>query len=335
MLRIHPSALAAVAAGAAIGLALWGFRPAPAPQEAPAHADFSDRNGGSEAPAPKAAASAERPAPRPRLEHRLDDAEWRLVEGLASGPDQRLAPRLSMIGGTETAMEPSFVLVRPVFPPSLAIPEESRSECAGRLYVGGIGEPGSAFRHAGGLVVTAAHCLLDPRERWRWLEITVQPHGRSGNGRAVYRIHQAAVARDYQEDGAGALQGDLGLVFLPDDPGGGEILPQTAQVQMEPGETLTFLGMNFGASEPWAQPLLKCEQTIVSAHFARIEAKGDVCRFERGQSGGSAGRIVGGRLVQTSVISGYEADDPTRQSYAPLRPDRIRKAASAWGGMAR
>ena len=74
---------------------------------------------------------------RPALRHRLEDAGWRLVEGLDPSPDRRIPQAVAFIGATPTAMPSDFVLVRPVWPPSAMLDTESRSECAGRLYEGG------------------------------------------------------------------------------------------------------------------------------------------------------------------------------------------------------
>lgn len=323
---LRPSALAALAAGALLGLALWALRPAPAPQEAPAHADFSDREGGAEASASEVAATPARLA----LRHRLADVGWRLIE-TERGVDRRLDQPAALIGGAPVETPAWYVLVHAVWP----ISEETRRQYPGRDFSGSEerGQCGGKLYRLGDLsfIETAAHCLLArdgaaPRR----VEVCLQPFSRSAC-RARYVAHSFAVDAGYEEDWAAGLREDRALIFLPEDPGGGAALPQTPRVQMEVGERIRVFAMGSDAAGDLSERLKSCEQVVTEVRPGLVTTRATPdCAVRGADSGSPAGRMVGGDFVQTLIVSSYDARDPSRNSYAPIRPEKVRAAAGAW-----
>ncbi|WP_018632124.1 trypsin-like serine protease [Neomegalonema perideroedes] len=251
-----------------------------------------------------------------RLSQRLEDAGWRLVEGLDPGPARRLSPPASLIGGGAALPEsPSwFALIRAIHPPSARLPMESRSECGGTLYRGGI-------------VVTAAHCLA---EDWTRVEVLIQPEGRE-HGRALWSLGLAALDAEFEPDGAGLHRHDRAVLQLPEDPGGGLELPQSARAQISVGETLTIFGMGLDEEGRLAESVRTCRQRVTDVRLGVFEALGDLCRFRDADSGGLAARLLPqGEAVPVGIVSHRLQGAEERQFYAPLHPTRIRAASAAF-----
>ncbi len=278
-------------------------------------------------PEPIASPPPVAPAERPALRHRLADAGWRLIETTERGTDQRVEAPVALVGGTPVETPPWYVLVRAVYPvsaetrrqhPGLPPDAEERGECGGKL-------------HAGGWIVTAAHCVVarDGSAPKR-LEVCVQPFSRS-SCRAQYVIHRAAVDASFEADGAAGYREDRGLIPLPEDPGGGEELPQTARVEMESWEFIHVFAMGSDETGALSERVKLCRQALTDVRRSIVDSYApDGCRIRRADSGSPAGRIVGGRFVQTLIVSSYDPNDPSRNSYAPIRPDRIREAIKAF-----
>ncbi len=276
------------------------------------------------APPPPVEAVAERPA----LRHRLADAGWRLVQTREPGEDRRVTPPVALIGGAEIEAPSWYLLIRAVYP----ISAETRAQYPDRDFTGQVerGECGGIL-YAGGSAGTAAHCLLArDGSAPLWLEVCVQPSSRS-SCRAHYILHRAAVDLDYEPDGAAGYRSDRGLILLPEDPGGGAPLPQTARVELEPGETLHVFAMGSDVAGELSERVKTCAQRVEDVRRTIIETVApEDCRIRRADSGSPAGRIVGGEFVQTATVSSYDPRDEARNFYAPLRPDRIRAALEAF-----
>ncbi|MDD2869112.1 trypsin-like serine protease [Neomegalonema sp.] len=267
--------------------------------------------------APRLSLSPSAPVPADlRLSERLEDAGWRLVEELTPGPARRLSAPASLIGGESLSVSPEwFVLVRAIHPPSARLPQESRSECGGTLY-------------RGGLVVTAAHCLA---EAWSRVEVLIEPRGRE-HGRAAWSLGLAALDAGFEPDGAGRHRHDRAVLRLPEDPGGGLDLPQSARAQVSPGETLTIFGMGLDEEGVLAQSVRICRQRATDVRLGVFEALGDLCRFRDADSGSLAARVLpGGEVVPVGIVSHRLQGAEDRQFYAPLSPAKIR---AAWAALA-
>lgn len=305
--------LAAVVAAALAAAAL--LRPSAPPPDPPAAIE--------EAPAPE--------PDRPGLRHRLADDGWTLIETTERGEDRRVLQPVALRGGEEVETPHWYVLVEAIYPasaetrrqfPGLAPDAEERSNCGGKLY-----------EEEGGFVETAAHCVIArDGTRPKRIEICVQPYTRS-SCRARYVIYRAAIDSNYEADWAAGLRDDRAVIPLPEHPGGGARLPQTPRVQVEPGEILHVFAMGRDETGALAARLKTCAQTVTDVRPGLITTRATPdCAIQGADSGSAFGRLVkkedgNVEFIQIGTASSMNGD---RNHYAPIRPDKTRRAAAAF-----